>query len=278
MPNTFITLFFIVFFVLLAGILALVISISVINAKYKKFVLKNSKALKDLKELNAHYNFNKIPNFDMAHTYDNENFYGDISCQDYLTYELVYKQKQISKAIKETRQNKIVYQEYKQKNSEIAVFGHYQADVGKMKTNKLVRIESSLFNKASLKPQIEFTLYVLLRLEKINGQYRTSKHDVFIDDEIEGIIWRINQKQGSFYTNREIWDSICRVERGKVTNKMRFAIYARDGYRCCRCGRKTNDLEIDHIYPIAKGGKTTMDNLQTLCHRCNVGKGDSVDY
>jgi len=278
MPNTFITIFFIVFFVLLAGILALVISISVINAKYKKFVLENSKALKDLKELNARYNFNKIPNFDMTHTYDNENFYDDISCQDYLTYELVYKQKQISKAIKETRQNKIVYQEYKQKNSEIAVFGHYQADVGKMRINKLVKIESSLFNKASLKPQIEFTLYVLLRLEKINGQYRTSKHDVFIDDEIEGIIWRINQKQGSFYTNREIWDSICRVERGKVTNKMRFAIYARDGYRCCRCGRKRDDLEIDHIYPIAKGGKTTMDNLQTLCHRCNVRKGDSVDY
>lgn len=35
------------------------------------------------------------------------------------------------------------------------------------------------------------------------------------------------------------------------------------------------DLEIDHIKPIAKGGKSTPDNLQTLCRRCNRMKGDS---
>lgn len=75
---------------------------------------------------------------------------------------------------------------------------------------------------------------------------------------------------------REIWDSICRVERGRVSNKMRFSIYKRDRYRCCICGRsKYSDfLEIDNINPIAKGGKSTYDNLQTLCRRCNKNKGD----
>lgn len=38
------------------------------------------------------------------------------------------------------------------------------------------------------------------------------------------------------------------------------------------------DLEIDHIIPIAKGGKSTYDNLQTLCHRYNIKKGDKLDY
>ena len=88
MPNASITIFFIVFFVLLAGILALVISISVINAKYRKFVNENSEALKQLKELNSQFNFIEIPKFELKHTYDNENFYGDISCKEYLTYEL----------------------------------------------------------------------------------------------------------------------------------------------------------------------------------------------
>ncbi|MBR2352886.1 MAG: HNH endonuclease, partial [Clostridia bacterium] len=32
-------------------------------------------------------------------------------------------------------------------------------------------------------------------------------------------------------------------------------------------------LEVDHIIPVSKGGKSTLDNLQTLCERCNRGKG-----
>ncbi len=73
------------------------------------------------------------------------------------------------------------------------------------------------------------------------------------------------------------WQSICRVERGKVTNKMRFAIYERDHYRCRKCGKSTDDLEVDHIIPISKGGKSTFDNLQTLCHRCNYRKGSNIE-
>ncbi|NLB48595.1 MAG: HNH endonuclease [Erysipelotrichia bacterium] len=59
---------------------------------------------------------------------------------------------------------------------------------------------------------------------------------------------------------------------------MRFAIYARDGYRCRKCKRKTNDLEVDHIYPISKGGKSNFNNLQTLCRRCNKRKGANIEY
>lgn len=91
------------------------------------------------------------------------------------------------------------------------------------------------------------------------------------------MIKRLNNKNRDFYNDKGIWDSLCRVERGKVSNKMRFSIYKRDGYRCRICGRteKHDYLEIDHIKPIAKGGKSTYDNLQTLCRRCNKNKGDS---
>ena len=85
------------------------------------------------------------------------------------------------------------------------------------------------------------------------------------------------QKHGDYYLDGEIWNAICRVERGKVSNRMRFAIYQRDGYRCRKCGRSSNDLEIDHIFPISKGGKSVFDNLQTLCHRCNTEKSNTVE-
>ena len=89
--------------------------------------------------------------------------------------------------------------------------------------------------------------------------------------QILDLIDRVNDKYGTWFNDRGIWDAICRVERGRVSNKMRFSIYKRDGYRCQHCGRSGRfvDLEIDHIIPIAKGGKSTYDNLQTLCKRCN---------
>lgn len=55
-------------------------------------------------------------------------------------------------------------------------------------------------------------------------------------------------------------------------------IFERDGNKCLCCG-KTENLEVDHIIPIDKGGKTEMYNLQTLCHDCNEKKGeDTTNY
>ena len=34
------------------------------------------------------------------------------------------------------------------------------------------------------------------------------------------------------------------------------------------------ELHVDHIKPWAKGGETVLDNLQTLCSKCNLGKSD----
>lgn len=36
-------------------------------------------------------------------------------------------------------------------------------------------------------------------------------------------------------------------------------------------------LHVDHIIPIAKGGKTVKENLRTLCEECNWGKRDKYD-
>ena len=143
---------------------------------------------------------------------------------------------------------------------------------------KLKKFEKRLFIKEQKTPTIYLAISVRLTLTNINGAYRDSKCNTFSSKDIKETITKLNQRRGDFYLNDDIWKAICRVERGKVTNKMRFYIYNRDHNRCCICGRRTNDLEIDHIYPIAKGGKTTMDNLQTLCHRCNARKGDSVNY
>lgn len=62
--------------------------------------------------------------------------------------------------------------------------------------------------------------------------------------------------------------------REGLTQGLRFAILARDKFSCTYCGRKAPDVElqIDHIVPIAKGGKTVRTNLTTACKECNSGK------
>lgn len=65
--------------------------------------------------------------------------------------------------------------------------------------------------------------------------------------------------------------------------RLRFLVNRRDRFTCRACGKSpANDigvvLHVDHIVPWSKGGETTIDNLQTLCEKCNLGKSDLPMY
>jgi len=247
--------------------------------KYDEFLQQNSVALNVLNKINNKYSFTPCKNYDMSHTYDNENFYGDISCRDYLIYQLQYIGGKVSEQIKQVKLNNDLYSKYLAEVGDIDCFGQFRAPIGRLKREKLLKKEGPLIKEATLKPPVDsYAVKVTLRCSNINGDIRYIKSQYFSSQDILLLIKRLKNKKGTFYNDRDIWDAICRVERGKVSNKMRFAIYKRDGYRCCRCGvsQKYAALEVDHIIPIAHGGKSTFDNLQTLCHNCNVAKGDTV--
>ena len=64
-----------------------------------------------------------------------------------------------------------------------------------------------------------------------------------------------------------------------INLRLRFKVMQRDNFKCCACGASpakdpSVELHIDHIIPWAKGGETEIDNLQTLCSKCNLGKSD----
>lgn len=62
-------------------------------------------------------------------------------------------------------------------------------------------------------------------------------------------------------------------------------VFVRDGYRCGICGRKTlkgkavphpRAPTLDHIIPLARGGKHRYDNVQCACFRCNTVAKDNA--
>lgn len=75
--------------------------------------------------------------------------------------------------------------------------------------------------------------------------------------------------------------AFAKEQRTLMTKKMREFIKKRDNYTCRICGNSTHVepnllLEIDHIIPVSKGGRTVEDNLQTLCWKCNRSKSDKI--
>ena len=65
-------------------------------------------------------------------------------------------------------------------------------------------------------------------------------------------------------------------KRHSISSDLRQSIWNRDGGRCSKCG-DTNQLEIDHIIPVSKGGATSLKNLELLCFPCNRSKSAKIE-
>lgn len=123
-------------------------------------------------------------------------------------------------------------------------------------------------------------------------------HIVWLDNYPDGEAWVCFPRDDlDLETLRQIWRHPTRAPKGRITKEMRLSVYRRDSFRCLRCGwappvaddydgsyapsvplgsGKFLYLVLDHRTPLAAGGMTTVDNLQSLCGVCNSQKGALV--
>lgn len=66
---------------------------------------------------------------------------------------------------------------------------------------------------------------------------------------------------------------IIRREMARMRDEIWSQLTIRDGEKCSGCGSSEN-LTIDHIRPVSRGGDNRLENLQILCQSCNSSKGD----
>jgi|15BtaG_2_1085339.scaffolds.fasta_scaffold03612_4 5-methylcytosine-specific restriction endonuclease McrA len=100
-------------------------------------------------------------------------------------------------------------------------------------------------------------------------------------EKCKGVGW-IGNKRCSCRPKVPTPTELRKEERSKMNNALRMKVFQRDKFTCQICGfgspysgkkyKPGIELEVDHKWPVARDGKTTMKNLQTLCKPCNSGK------
>ena len=94
-----------------------------------------------------------------------------------------------------------------------------------------------------------------------------------------------DQPQQTVEEEQSATDSIGKIASAKrrtrreISDRQRFRILVRDGFRCKACGASPLvqpgvELHVDHVLPWSKGGETVDGNLETKCKQCNLGKGN----
>lgn len=71
-------------------------------------------------------------------------------------------------------------------------------------------------------------------------------------------------------------------DKRAISLGVRFQVLNRDKFKCLLCGDSPSSnpvcvLHVDHIVPWSKGGRTSAENLRSLCGACNIGRGNRYD-
>ncbi len=86
---------------------------------------------------------------------------------------------------------------------------------------------------------------------------------------------RENEQQCAIHIVMRCFSIKKSSNQARIGSGLRRNVYKRDDHKCLKCGQKEN-LSIDHIVPLSKGGLKAKFNLQTLCVSCNSQKGNRI--
>lgn len=269
--------------VIIAVIIAIITAILyvlyvIISEHRKKIVLQTSSLLENLLELNSQIDFDwNVKQSYVFTKYLNTKAKFDRYELINLFDETVLNNNWLMKASKAIEKNRNMYKDYLQKICCL------KSEVTQDETKKLhisyknyIKIEQKLFQEKQVKPTLDCIIICVALYSSPKGRNHYSKRAVYKIDTVPQHYEKIQQRialQNSEAMRRK-------RARSQMTDKLRYSILKRDGFRCKICGCTADDgvkLHVDHIIPVSKGGETILSNLRTLCETCNLGKSDEIE-
>lgn len=111
-------------------------------------------------------------------------------------------------------------------------------------------------------------------LEEICNRAKVVSHQSYTNKLLQvNLLYR--HPDGGIMANPAVSPEMIEIKNVRnVSKSLRFEVFQRDKHTCQYCGRKVPEvvLEVDHLFPVAKGGTDDFDNLITSCEDCNRGK------
>lgn len=127
-------------------------------------------------------------------------------------------------------------------------------------------------------------LYKAKRSDSMYCNSRCSKRASYLKARAERIdaarVWASNNRDarrlisGRYKARRAIWEQTPR--RYVITARDWNRLLARHHGRCAYCDEKHDRMQVEHVVPLARGGRHSVGNLLPACPPCNGSKNSKL--
>mgnify|MGYP002566474222 FL=1 len=241
--------------------------------KMEKEVLKSSAKIKNIEKINKDFIFKIIKNKThriIQREYSRKSL-DRVKGNDIILYNIENNVNDLRTDIENSIYNISLLGEYEKKVANVLT--QEETNKTKYSDKKYQKIEKIILNNKIYKKN-DFIINIYLKVFYISngGNVYDKREGTRTYDELIELYQRWKKSSGFEITKQQ--------ERQIMNNDIRYNVLKRDNFTCQKCGATVLDgikLEVDHIIPVSKGGKTNMSNLQTLCNRCNKGKSNKTE-
>lgn len=167
-----------------------------------------------------------------------------------------------------------VHQDYCVRADEVALRMLGTTHAEGLTPDRYMKLEQRIFARSKLPgPRREARVECVVTYRSPKGQNSYSKNMTWDFESLHRALAEVRQIRET----RQTTQFLRKIERSKMTDRLRADILRRDGYRCRMCGTSVQHgavLHVDHVIPVSRGGLTVPENLQILCQACNLGKSN----
>lgn len=247
---------------------------AIVTHTRKKLVEHTSRKLQRVKELKTEYGFYPVKSeYSLSFNCKSKSQFDRTTLLDFLRTRIADNMDHYKSLIQCTLANRERMASFEKWYAEIVDNDSLQDTDHYTKYKFFRNVERKLCDRSKPDPITEFTIHAKKYYESPQGRnFYKSEYTFSMDDVVA-----CYKREMDNIKRRET----AQYQRSLMTDSLRYDVMKRDGFRCGICGASSkNDgvtLQVDHILPVSKGGKTEMSNLRTLCDRCNLGKGAKYD-